>query len=247
MRKLSKEKRSLVLNALVEGNSINATARLCRVSKLTVLRLLSDVGRLCQDFHDLTVRGLRSQKLQLDEIWSYCGCKQSSKNKGANGHGDAWVWVAIDADTKIVASYLIGNRDLDNAIAFVQDLAPRLANRVQITSDGLRAYRVAVPAVFRGEVDFAMLQKLYGAEIGEGPERKYSPSKVNGTKRRSITGRPDPEHVSTSFAERQNLTMRMKMRRFTRLTNGFSKKLVNHAHAIALHYFHYNFIRRHET
>lgn len=245
MRKLSTEKRTMILTALVEGNSINATARLCGVAKLTVLRLLADAGQLCQDYHDWKVRGLSCKRIQMDEIWSFVGCKEKSKKAGKQGDGDAWTWIALDADTKLVVSYLLGLRDAGYAAEFVQDVAGRLNSRAQITSDGLNLYTEAIEGAFGSEVDYAMLVKHYGAEQA-GPAR-YSPPKCTGCSRRKMAGNPDPKHVSTSYIERQNLTLRMQNRRFTRLTNAFSKKWTNHAHAIALHYFFYNFCRKHKT
>lgn len=248
MRRLSRDKRTTVIHALCEGNSINATARLCGVSKLTVLRLLADVGSLCRDFHDLMVRGLSSRRVQVDEIWSFVGCKAKTKAAGGNGHGDCWVWIALDADTKLVVSYLVGDRSATCANTFMLDVAGRINTRVQLTSDGHSAYLNAVENAFGFDVDYAMLVKLYGPDNdGKGAERKYSPGKCNGAKKLVQFGMPDRKHISTSYVERQNLTLRMGNRRHTRLTNAFSKKIVNHEHAIALHYFHYNFIRRHKT
>lgn len=247
MRKLSAEKRVAILSALIEGNSVSATARMCRVSKLTVLRLLCDVGVLCQDFHDLTVRRLTCERIQVDEIWSFVGCKQKTKMLGGVGDGDCWTWIAIDADSKLVVAYLAGLRDGGYATAFLQDVAARLVNRVQLTTDSLRAYREAVPDAFGENIDYAMLEKYYGMPEGKRADQKYTPSTCLGTRKCPRIGNPDPDHISTSYIERQNLTLRMRNRRFTRLTNGFSKKWVNHEHAIALHYFVYNFVRIHMT
>lgn len=246
MRKLSTEKRAAILSALVEGNSVNATARMTGASKMTVLRLLADAGTLCADYHDLMVRRLASRRIQLDELWSFVGCKAKAKAAGAKGHGDAWTWVAIDADTKLCVSYRVGARDGANAKAFVEDVAERVEGRIQVTSDGHKPYLEAVEGAFGCDVDFAQLVKHYG-DVGDGPERRYSPGECCGVSKAIVTGDPDPKHISTSFVERQNLTVRMGSRRFTRLTNGFSKKLANHEYAIALHYFHYNFIRKHMT
>lgn len=245
MNKLTPERRAAILSALVEGASINATARMTGCSKITVLRLLADVGSFCADYHDLTVRKLMSARVQVDELWSFCGCKAKAKAAGAQGHGDVWTWVAMDADSKLCVSYLVGNRDGEHASAFIADVADRLARRVQLTSDGHKPYLAAVEAAFGGAVDYAQLVKHYAADrMGEA---RYSPAKCIGCTEETVTGNPDPRHVSTSYIERQNLTVRMGSRRFTRLTNGFSKKIENHAHAVALHYFHYNFIRKHQT
>ena len=247
MRKLSTEKRVAVLSALVEGNSINSTVRMCGVSKVTVLRLLADAGTFCAQHHNLTVREVRSRRVQVDEIWSFCGCKDKAKDAGADGFGSVWTWTGIDADSKLCIGYLVGLRTPDDANLFMRDIAARLATRVQLTSDGLKAYLQAVDGAFHGDIDYAMLVKIYGAENSQDAERKYSPAVCKGCKTAVQAGQPDPAHISTSFVERQNLTMRMSMRRFTRLTNGFSKKIENHEHAVALHYFYYNFARKHHT
>lgn len=245
MRKLNRDKRSSIIHALCEGNSINATARLCGVSKLTVLRLLADVGMLCRDYHDLTVRGLQARRIQVDEVWSFVGCKQRSKERGKQGLGDIWAWIALDADSKLVVSYMLGRRDAWTGSEFMWDVADRIDVRVQLTSDGHRSYLEAVPHAFGDEIDFAVLVKLYGYE--QPDHSRYSPPKCIGARRRAISGDPDPDHISTSYIERQNLSLRMGCRRYTRLTNAFSKKLENHQHAIALHYWFYNFSRKHQT
>lgn len=248
MRKLATDKRTAVLSALVEGTSVNATARICGVSKLTILRLLADVGSLCRNYHDLVVRGLTSKRVQCDEIWSFVGCKQKNREEGKQGHGDAWTWVAMDADSKLVISYLVGDRGAGCANEFMLDVAGRLNTRVQLTTDGHKVYLDAVENAFGFFVDYAMLIKLYGPEGGKStPERKYSPGKCNGARKQRQLGIPDRKHISTSYIERQNLTLRMSQRRFTRLTNAFSKRIVNHEHAIAMHYYHYNFCRKHKT
>lgn len=245
MRKLSTERRAMVLSALCEGSSVNATARMCGVSKITVLRLLADAGSLAAEYHDLTVNALDTERVEVDEAWSFVGGKELAKARGADVHGDAWVWVGMDADSKLVISYRVGDRDAENARAFMGDLASRLSRRVQLTSDGLSAYPEAVEAAFGGEVDYAQLIKEYQSDR-EG-EVRYSPPKCTGCKRRPRQGSPTPELISTSYVERQNLSLRMGSRRFTRLTNSFSKKLENHAHAVALHYLWYNFGRKHMT
>jgi IS1 family transposase len=251
MNKLSTQKRVQILSALVEGNSLRSATRMAGVSINTVTKLLVDAGRACARYQYEVLRNLPCKRLQLDEIWSFCYAKQKNvpvEKQGILGFGNVWTWTAICAETKLVPSWLVGARDLEHATAFVQDLSERLSGRVQITSDGHRAYLQAVETAFGGNVDYAMLIKLYGPEgTKESPEARYSPGECCGTKSQPISGNPDPAHISTSYAERQNLTMRMRMRRFTRLTNAFSKKLENLEHAVALHFFHYNFIRRHQS
>jgi IS1 family transposase len=238
----------MIISCLIEGNSINSSARICGVSKLTVLRLLADVGSLCADLHDSMVRDVPAKRVQVDEIWSFVGCKEQSKKHGKQGDGDCWTWVAIDADNKLVISYLVGLRELAYASAFIKDIANRVVNRIQLTSDGYKPYITAVLEAFGWEgIDFAQLVKLYGKDTDRRANAKYSPSTCLGTLVRPTLGDPDKGHISTSYSERLNLTTRMTNRRFTRLTNAFSKKWRNHEHAIALHFFHYNFIRKHQT
>jgi IS1 family transposase len=248
MNKLDPKTRAQIITLLCEGMAIRAITRVTGASKNTVGKLLLDMGRACAAYHDRVVRNLQSQRVQVDEIWSFIYAKNDNvrKAKAAPEHaGDVWTWTAIDADSKLLISWLVSGRDTGSAMYFMDDLRSRLANRVQLTSDGHRPYLTAVDSVFGDDVDYAMLQKLYGADP-QG-EKRYSPAKCIGAKKRHITGNPDPNHVSTSYAERQNLTMRMHMRRFTRLTNAFSKKIENHTAAVALHTMFYNFVRVHQT
>lgn len=248
MNRLSREQQTQVVAALVEGNSINSIVRMTGVSKVTILKLLAALGDACWNWHDEHVRGLKCKRVQCDEIWQFCYAKEKNVPKdkrGQFGYGDTWTWVAIDADTKLNISFLVANRDTQSAHMFMQDVAHRIDSRIQITTDGLRSYLIAVNGAFGLDVDFATLHKLYGSPAEA--EKKYSPAVCIGTKRAVISGRPDPEHISTSYIERQNLTMRMQMRRFTRLTNGFSKKIENHVYSVALYTMHYNFCRVHKT
>jgi len=250
MNRLTIEKRAQIIGSLVEGNSIRATVRMTGAAKNTVAKLLVDLGAACADYQDEAMRDLRCRTIQCDEIWSFCYSKQKNvpdEHKGTFGYGDIWTWTALCADTKLVPSWLVGERTVDDAWTFMHDLKARLAHRVQLTTDGHRSYMQAVDYTFGDEIDFAMLHKIYGNPAGEGNERRYSPAVCSGTDVRIIKGDPDPGEISTSYVERQNLTMRMGMRRFTRLTNGFSKKVENLAHAVSLHYMHYNFARVHQS
>lgn len=248
MNRLTIEKRAQILGMLVEGNSLRATSRLADVSINTVTKLLVDLGAACSAYHDKHVKNLRLRYIQCDEIWAFCYAKDKNvpaDKRGIFGYGDVWTWVAIDADTKLVPSFMIGTRGSQTAKAFMDDLASRLANRVQLTTDGHRVYLQAVEDAFGNDIDYAMLVKLYGND--SGPEKQYSPAECIGCREIGITGRPDPKHISTSYVERQNLTMRMNMRRFTRLTNAFSKKIENHVAMVAIHFMHYNFARIHKS
>jgi IS1 family transposase len=248
MNRLTRQDRIAVVRALVEGCSIRSTVRMTGVAKNTILKLLVELGEACSVYQDAALRNLPCKRLQLDEIWSFVGANQKNvpeEHRGL-GRGDVWTWTAIDADSKLVPSWFVGLRDGETAQLFVRDLAGRLADRVQLTTDGHKAYLEAVEQNFGVLIDYAKLVKLFGQDPQEN-EKRYSPAKCNGCRKEVIMGNPDPDHISTSFAERANLTMRMSMRRFTRLTNAHSKKLRNHVAAVSLHFMYYNFARRHET
>jgi len=244
MNRLSTEKRAQIIGALVEGNSIRATVRMTGAAKNTITKLLIDLGEACAEYQDRTLRDLPCKVVEADEIWAFCYAKQKNvpeQFKGTPGYGDVWTYTAICADTKLVPSWLVGERTSDDAEVFLTDLASRMAGRIQLSTDGHRIYEATVGPSFRQDVDWAQIQKIYANEAGQ--KGKYSPAVCTGTKRRVLKGDPDPDRISTSYVERQNLTMRMGMRRFTRLTNGFSRKVENLAHAVSLHFMHYNFAR----
>ena len=251
MRKLDTKSRALIIRLLVEGNSIRATSRVADVSKNTVTKLLEDAGKACAQYHDENVKGVEAKHVQADEIWSFCYAKAKNvetAKAAPSDAGDIWTWTAMDRDSKLMISYTIGDRSGATAREFMFDLASHVATRIQLTTDGHGAYLKAVTDAFSGDVDYAMLIKQYGGLTGtKGHERKYSPAECTGAKKEVVFGNPILEDICTSHIERQNLTMRMGMRRFTRLTNAFSKKAENHAYAVALHFMHYNFVRTHKT
>jgi IS1 family transposase len=249
LNKLPRETRVQILSMLCEGASMRSISRVADVSINTVAKLLVDAGKACAAFHDVKVRGVKARRVQVDEIWSFTAAKQknvAAMKKPVEGAGDTWTWTAIEADTKLLITWLVGGRDSEYAIAFMDDLRDRLANRVQLTSDGHKAYLEAVEGAFGGDVDYAMLVKIFGASP-ESMKGRYSPAECTGIRKERIEGNPDPKHVSTSYAERQNLTMRMQMRRFTRLTNAFSKKFENHMHMVALYTVWYNYVKQHKS
>ncbi len=247
MNRLSPERRAQVVGCLVEGMSIRATGRVTGAAKNTVVKLLADLGAACMEYQDATLSNLACRRIECDQTWSFCYSKQKhvpEQHQGTFGYGDVWTWVAIDAETKLVPSWLVGERTLADAYVVIEDLRSRLKGRIQLTTDGLRLYIDVVDALMRDRVDYATLHKLYGATKDE---RTYSPAAGTGTEKRVQMGRPDPLLISTSYVERQDLTMRMGMRRFTRLTNALSKKVENLAHAVSLHFMHYNFCRVHQS
>ena len=249
MNKLPLAKRVLILNGLCEGVSMRSISRMADVSINTVTKLLIDAGETCLALHDEAVRDVKASRVQCDEIWSFCHAKAknvATAKAAPEGAGDVWTWTAIDADSKMILSYFVGDRSGQSAIALMDDLRSRLSNRVQLTTDGHKAYLDAVEGAFGADVDYGMLVKLYG-NAPTGPQVRYSPAECIGARKTPIEGNPDLAHISTSYVERQNLTMRMSMRRFTRLTNAFSKKLDNHTHALALYFAFYNFCRIHKT
>ncbi len=251
MNKLAADKRAQILSLLCEGTSMRSAARLADVSFNTVAKLLVDAGLVCAAFHDETVRGVKSRRVQCDEIWAFCGAKAknvTAKNS-AKGYGDLWTWTAIDADSKLLVSFLVAERNAFYCYEFMKDVAGRLASKVQLTTDGLMWYMDAVDNAFGIDVDYGQIQKHYagGSSAERSAASRYSPAKFTSATKEVIRGNPNPKHISTSFVERANLTMRMHMRRFTRLTNGFSKKVENHAHMVALYSVWYNWIKIHKT
>jgi len=248
MNRLDITARAQVIRCLIEGNSIRSTVRMTGVAKNTVVKLLVEIGAACEDYQSKKLRNLKSKRIQCDEIWSFVYAKQKNVTPEIAARqtaGDIWTWTALDADSKLIVSWMVGGRDAGTAKYFMDDLAGRLASRVQLTTDGHRVYLNAVEGAFGSEVDYAMLVKIYGADAAD--DSKYSPAECIDCKPIAIVGRPDPRHISTSFVERQNLSMRMMMRRFTRLTNGFSKKVENHTAMLSLYFFYYNFCRVHQT
>lgn len=248
MNTISIEKKKAVIAALVEGNSLRSTVRMTGVYRTTIQKLLVDLGTACSTYQSKIFRNLNLRYVQCDEIWSFVGCKEknATREHKAKGWGDIWTWTALDEKTKLIPCWYVGTRDAEAACRFIDDLKSRLATRIQVTTDGLKVYLTAMEFAFGSEVDYAQLVKLYGAGP-EGSQGRYSPAKYMGSKKDIIQGTPDIKHVSTSFTERQNLTMRMSMRRFTRLTNGFSKKVENHEAALSLYFMYYNFCRVHQT
>jgi IS1 family transposase len=248
MNKLPLHKRTMILNMMVEGSSMRSISRVVGVSTNTVTKLLVSAGEACAAYHDQHMREV-ARRIQCDEIWSFCYAKAKNviaAKAAPDVAGDVWTWTALDADSKLIVSYLVGGRDSSYALAFMDDVRSRLANRVQMTTDGHKAYLEAVEGAFGGDVDYAQLIKLYGASP-ESSKGRYSPAECTGIKKRRVEGDPDVAHVSTSYVERMNLNIRMGNRRFTRLTNGFSKRIDNHLHMLSLYFLHYNFCRIHKS
>lgn len=245
MRKLSAERRASILSALTEGVGINATARMCGVSKLTVLRLLRDAGAFCEEFHDRTVRNIASKRVEADELWSYCGCKEKTRKQGSEGFGDAWVWVAMDSDTKLVLSWFVGKRTASMAEQLMYDAAKRVVGEPMVTTDALKTYEFAIRQAFKDRASHAVINKTFAPVIGEAG--RYSPPQCTSCTKTAAFGSPDLNRATTSYVERQNLSARLFSRRLTRLTAGWSKRIENHAAAMALHYVAFNFIKKHTT
>jgi IS1 family transposase len=253
MNQLSRKERAQVIALLVEGNSIRATSRLSGFAQNTIMKLLRDLGEACAAYQDRTLRNLQTQSVECDEVWAFCHAKEKNvpeDHRGEFGYGDVWTWTAIDQDSRLIISWLVGTREVDDALAFTMDLRSRLANRVQITTDGHLGYLTAIERAFGRDVDYAMLIKQYGVDYSTDASptaRRYSPNKVTSQEVRVVTGSPDPTRISTSYVERQNLNIRMGMRRFTRLTNAFSKKIENHAAAVTVQFMYHNFVRPHRS
>lgn len=254
MNRLSNTERAQIIRLLVEGNSIRSASRITGFAQNTIMKLLRDLGKACAEYQDRTLRNLATESVECDEVWSFCHAKERNvpdEMKGQFGYGDVWTWTAIDQDSRLLISWLVGTREVDDALAFALDLRTRLANRVQITTDGHLGYLSAIERAFGSDVDYAMLIKQYGKDTAESREvsqaRKYSPNTVTSQEIRVVTGNPDPDRISTSYVERQNLNIRMGMRRFTRLTNAFSKKIENHTAAVTLQFMFHNFARPHRS
>ena len=248
MNKLPSEKRAQALQMMAEGISLRAMTRLTGISRTTLIKLLEDAGQAFSEYQDRVLVNLPCKRVQVDEAWAFCYAKQKNvptAKAAPEGAGDIWTWVGLDADTKLVASFHVGSRDSEAARTFIDDLAPRFASRIQLTSDGHRPYLEAIEGAFGAGIDYAMLVKIYGP-APEG-QRRYSPADCVGARKIPVAGNPDPKHVSTSYVERQNLSIRMGNRRMTRLTNAFSKNAENHAHMMAIYFMHYNFVRIHQT